>query len=128
MPADHQVEIAVAGEVGGLGAGGVEDREHLPALHAEALGPVPEDEAAVAGDLRHEKVDPAIVVQVGRVHPARLLVHFAIGLHPDPVRVLQVIPLQPAVEDQQLRVSEADENQVQVAVAIQIRAADAVGA
>ena len=51
VAADDQIEIAVAREVGRARAAGMPDRKELAPLHAEAVGPAPEDEASVRDDL-----------------------------------------------------------------------------
>ena len=132
VAADDEVEVAVAGEVGGAGAGAADDGERLTAVHAEAFGSAPENEAAVVGDLGDDQVQPAVVVEIGEVDPARLVVEFALVLQADALGVggVEAEAVRgvggSSVEDEEVGIVEAAEDQVQVAVAIDVGDAGAV--
>ena len=126
MAAHDQIQISVARQIGGAGTGRTLHGEHLAALHAEALGSPPEDEASIRCDLRHEQIQPSIVVEVCQIDPAGLFVQDAVVLHADTLRVGRVKTVGRTVENQQLRIVESTEDQVQNPVAIQIRTTDPV--
>lgn len=121
--AEDQIEVAVAGQVSGPGADRFPYRERLTSLSAEPFGSAPQDQAAIVFALGEDEVEPTVVVQVARIDEQRAGVFFiqsdTLGLGLESVGT--------AVEDLDFGFRRAAENEIQIAVAVEVGTAGPVG-
>ncbi len=119
--AEQQVGIAVAGDVVRRRVAGAErGRQHERSLGAEPVRAAAQDHAAVAPGRRDRQVKPARPVEIRQHHAAGRDVVSRPLEHGQDRRVLEVEAAAPAVVDRDRRVVEVGDEQVKVAVAVQV--------
>ena len=126
VPTEYQIRITVAGEIRGADACWALYRERLTTVHAESLRTAPENKTPIAKDLRHHQVEPAIIIEINKMNPARTAVGDTVVGHFNPIGIFRIETLGVAVKNQQLRVVPTAEDQIEIAVAIEVRATCAV--